>query len=80
MTAAKLNSEIDMVSSPPLYCAVGIECIDALRAALGRDGFISFCRGNVLKYCWRYDKKGGVEDLRKAHWYLERMIAECSKQ
>ena len=64
----------DMVNSPPHYNQEGIECIDAIEAALGPDGFQAFCRGNVMKYTWRTDRKNGQEDLEKARWYLTRMI------
>lgn len=69
----------DMVNHPPHYQSDnGIECIDAIRAALGRDGFVSYCTGNAIKYLWR-DKTDRVEDLRKAVWYLNRAIQEVSK-
>ena len=64
----------DMVNSPPHYRAGGVECIDAIRAALGHDGFIAYCRGNVIKYQFRADHKNGKEDLKKAVWY-SRMAA-----
>lgn len=35
---------------------------------------MSFCLGNVIKYVMRYDLKGGLEDLKKAQWYLNREI------
>lgn len=61
----------DAVNNPPHYNQGGIETIDGIRAALG-GGFVSYCRGNVLKYVWRCGKKGdAVEDLRKAAKYLE---------
>ena len=47
-----------------------VECIDALRSALGPDGFASFCHGNIIKYCWRYKHKGGKTDLLKAQQYM----------
>lgn len=63
----------DQVNHPPHYqTEAGLECIDAIRAALGDAGFVAYCRGNVLKYAWRSDKKGGAEDLRKAAWYASR--------
>lgn len=34
----------------------------------------AFAAGNVIKYVGRYDKKGGLEDLRKCRWYLDRLI------
>lgn len=65
----------DPVEHPSHYTQGGIECIDAIRSALG-DGFADYCRGNVLKYVWRYRDKNGIEDLRKARWYLDALI-EC---
>ena len=59
----------DQVNRPSHYNHGGIECIDAIRAALGHDGFIAYCRGNVIKYQWRADHKHGGEDLKKAAWY-----------
>ena len=65
----------DMVNHPPHYNKYGVECIDALRAATG-EGFEYYLQGNVMKYLWRYRYKNGVEDLKKANWYLELLIAE----
>ena len=70
----------DMVNHPPHYQSDnGIECIDAIRAALGRDGFIAYCRGNAIKYLWR-DKVNNVEDREKAIWYINRANAEEQSQ
>lgn len=65
------------VTNPPHYTAGGIECIDYLEAKLqGRDGFEGFCIGNAIKYLTRADMKGpGVEDYKKARWYVDRLIA-----
>jgi hypothetical protein len=67
-------SGADMVNSPPHYNQGDIECIDAIEAALGHDGFKAYCRGNILKYSWRSEHKGGLQDIEKARWYLERLI------
>jgi len=64
------QSPHDMVNHPPHYTAGSIECIDAIRAALGDEGFVAYCRGNALKYVWRGPLKNGAQDLRKAVWYL----------
>ena len=48
----------------------GVECIDAIRAALTPEEFRGFCKGNVLKYVWRERYKGQDEDLSKALDYL----------
>ena len=79
---AKLTptAEPDMVNHPPHYQSDnGIECIDAIRAALGREGFIAYCRGNAIKYLWR-DKVDNVEDRNKAIWYINRANAEETAQ
>jgi hypothetical protein len=64
--------------NPAHYKQGGIECIDAIKAATG-DGFISYVWGNVLKYLWRWPRKGGVDDLKKARWYLDRLIKEVGE-
>lgn len=65
--------EDDAVHHPKHYQLEGLDCesIDVIRAVLGADGFRAFCRGNVLKYMMRADKKGGEEDLEKALVYLK---------
>jgi len=64
----------DTVNSPSHYNFAGIECIDAIRAATGQEGFDSYLQGNIMKYLWRYQYKNGAEDLKKAQWYLNRLI------
>lgn len=66
----------DPVNHPAHYTQGGIECIDALRAALGKEGFKFYCRGNIMKYLWRTEHKNKLEDLKKAQWYLSRLIEE----
>ncbi len=65
---------VDPVNHPDHYQSEdGIECIDAIRAALGLEGFVAHCRGTAIKYAWRSGKKQRhAEDLRKAAWYLTR--------
>jgi hypothetical protein len=71
--------ESDAVNHPPHYQGK-VECIDAIEAALGDDGFVACCRGNAMKYIYRAGRKGeSVEDLRKAAWYLERAIKTLEK-
>jgi hypothetical protein len=67
----------DLINHPPHYTQGGIECIDAIRAALGHDGFVAFLRGQVIKYQWRLGLKGAAaEDAGKARWYAARLEAE----
>ena len=63
----------DMVNSPEHYNKAGIETIDALEAML-TNGFDYYLQGNIVKYLWRYRYKNGVEDLKKAQWYLNKLI------
>jgi hypothetical protein len=63
----------DNVNKPPHYNQAGIECIDAIEAATGT-GFEFYLQGNILKYLWRYRYKNQIEDLKKAQWYLNKLI------
>lgn len=77
------NVECDNVNHPKHYASAsnGIECIDAIEAATERLlGLEAVCTGNVLKYIWRWKDKNGVEDLKKAKWYLEKLIEEAEKE
>ena len=64
------DDDDDMVNSPSHYNFAGVECIDAIRAATGEEGFSYYLQGNIMKYLWRYKYKNGLEDLKKAEWYL----------
>ena len=66
--------EIDIVNNPPHYNKPGIECIQAIRAALTDEEFKGYCKGNVLKYTWRENYKNQIEDLKKAEWYVSKLI------
>ena len=67
----------DMVNHPMHYCQGGIECIDAIKAAtVNKPGIEAVCVANVIKYIWRYEAKNGLEDVRKAAWYIDRLIKE----
>jgi hypothetical protein len=64
----------EKVNHPSHYTShpSGIECIQVVE-------HMSFCLGNVVKYCWRANHKNGLEDLKKAKWYLEREIQRLEK-
>jgi hypothetical protein len=49
----------------------------AMEAWIGGEQFVGFLRGNVIKYIARCDKKGGVQDLKKAQHYLTKLIEIC---
>jgi hypothetical protein len=67
----------DMVNHPPHYTTGGIETIDYIEAKLTPEEFRGYCKGSVLKYSSRAGKKGDAdEDLKKARWYLNRLIGD----
>jgi hypothetical protein len=73
----------DMVNSPNHYASSNIECIDAMEAMMdqGRPpmvkmtGHMYYCWSTIFKYIWRWPfKKNPVEDLKKAEYYIKRLI------
>lgn len=69
--------DIDMVNHPSHYTQGGIECIDCIKSAtVGKVGIEAFCVGNAIKYLFRYEEKNGIEDVKKARWYIDRLIKE----
>ena len=71
----------DAVNHPNHYCKGGVECLDAIRASMTTEAFAGYCKGNVMKYIFRYEDKGGVEDLDKALVYLNWLIgAACEME
>ena len=66
---------MNTINHPKHYTQNDIECIDAIESMLGKEQFKSYCQGNCLKYLWRYKHKGGVEDLKKCQWYLNKLIS-----
>lgn len=67
--------EYDVVNKPAHYNQGGIECIEYIRQVLGDEGFVAYCQGNTIKYLHRHKYKGKpLEDLRKASYYLNKMI------
>jgi len=67
--------------NPTHYKQGLIEAIDAIASAtVNKKGIIAVCTANVIKYLWRCEDKNGLEDLYKAKWYLDKLIAEKEKQ
>ncbi|SHI43785.1 DUF3310 domain-containing protein [Parasporobacterium paucivorans] len=61
--------------NPSHYRQGKVECIDALESAtVGKVGIRAVCVANVIKYLWRYEDKNGLEDIKKAKWYLDKLI------
>lgn len=75
--AQPTGSKHDPVHSPSHYASGCVECIDAIAAGMSEEAFLGYLKGNVMKYMWRYEKKANpTEDLKKARWYLDRLIKE----
>ena len=72
---AQLIVQTDDVNHPVHYNNGKVECIEAIEAMLSETEFEGYVRGNVIKYVWRFKYKDGLKDLKKAKWYLERLIA-----
>ena len=64
----------DVVNHPSHYTDGGIETIEAIEAQLSQEEYEGYLRGNCVKYLWRWKHKGGVQDLKKCEWYLQRLI------
>ena len=65
-----VNRQFDDITKPEHYCAgFQIEPLDYIL----KNG-LDFLEGNIIKYVSRYDMKGGVKDLEKARFYLDRLI------
>ena len=64
----------DNVNNPSHYTQGGIECKDAIRAALTTEEYRGYCKGTILAYIWRERFKGGAEDVAKAAWYIDALM------
>lgn len=62
----------DNVNNPSHYTAGGIETLDYIKAKVS--DYPSYTVGNILKYVSRYEHKNGIEDLKKAQFYLNDLI------
>jgi len=76
----EIRKEGDRVNHPSHYTQGVIETIDYMESCLTPEEFCGGCKMNVLKYVSREKFKNGVEDLKKAQWYLDRLIDYLEKQ
>lgn len=72
--------EYDPIYTPQHYASQSIEPIEYMRVAMTSEEFIGYCCGNIIKYCSRWRKKNGIEDLEKARQYLDWMIEAAEKE
>lgn len=69
-----MPKEEDNINHPAHYTQGTIECIDAIESSMTPEEFRGYLKGCQIKYLWRYQHKGGMEDLKKCRWYLDRLI------
>ena len=75
-----VKSVFDPVEKPQHYNSGGIEAITAIEGSMDPAAFAGYLKGNIMKYMWRYEKKEKpIEDLKKARWYLDRLISALEK-
>jgi len=75
-----LQNMNDTVNHPSHYTQGSIETIEYMESCLTPEEFCGGCKMNVLKYVSREKFKNGTEDLKKARWYLDRLISYLEKQ
>ncbi|MFR9710762.1 DUF3310 domain-containing protein [Paenibacillus sp. MB22_1] len=74
MAPVTATLEDDSSSTQPVHT---IECIEAIEAVtVGLEGAEAYSTGAVIESLWRWKWKNGIEDLKKARWYLDRLIGE----
>ena len=66
--------DTDEVNHPDHYTRGGIECLDAIESALTPEEFRGYIKGNILKYTWREKLKNKDQDLKKAEFYLKKLL------
>lgn len=71
---------MSVVDKPSHYRQGTIECIDYLKSVLSREEFIGYLRGNIMKYNHRWPHKNGLEDLQKAQWYQNYLVAYIEEE
>ena len=65
----------DVVNHPEHYNSrTPYECIKVLKKWMSEEQYVGFLKGNIIKYLCRSEKKNGTEDLRKARWYMNKLV------
>ena len=68
------TSTNDNVNHPSHYETGNFECIDVMVETQGKEAVMDFCICNVFKYIYRHNNKNGIDDVKKAKWYLDKYI------
>ncbi len=69
-----VNIMADMVNHPSHYETGKFECIDVMEETQGTEAVMDFCICNALKYLYRHKRKNGIEDIKKAKWYINKYL------
>lgn len=69
---------VDMVNHPPHYNQGGIETIVAVKAQLTSEEYRGFLKGTIAVYMWRERHKNGNEDIKKANWFMQKLLEELA--
>lgn len=69
----------DVVNHPKHYESGKFECIDVMVETQGLESVKNFCLCNAFKYLYRHNKKNGIEDIKKARWYITKFIELVEK-
>lgn len=73
------TSTNDNVNHPSHYETGNFECIDVMVETQGKEAVMDFCICNAFKYIYRHNNKNGIEDVKKAKWYLDKYIELSEK-
>lgn len=82
ITSHYTNFNGENIAHPHRYqSSSGMECIDAISAITeDKSGCEAFMIGNIVKYLWRYKKKNGIEDVKKAKVYMDMLIEKLEEK
>ena len=71
LTANPVN---DSVNHPAHYETGKFECIDVMVETQGKEAVKAYCLCAAFKYLYRHNRKNGLEDIKKARWYLDKYV------
>lgn len=75
-----LKMSFDVVNKPKHYNQGSVECLEAIEASMTKEQFVGYLKGNIQKYIWRFENKNGIEDLKKAEFYLAKLIIAYQRE
>ena len=64
----------DNVNHPAHYETGKYECFEVMLEVFGTEAVRNFCQLNAFKYLYRCNRKNGIEDIKKAQWYLNKLV------